>query len=612
MTTSTAEATKREVPPPRTAPPWSRQRVGLIALIVVAIAGFVAAWRYIGMGISPLFTGIGNIFRFLGQTVPPSFTAFPHTLNQALITVCMAILGTAISAVLGLIVGFLAARNTTPHPAVRWVARGIIVACRSIPDLVFAIIFVEALGVGILPGVLALGIHSVGMLGKLYAEAIEQVPTQPREAVTATGAGRLQNLATSVWPQVMPAFSSITLYRLDINLRSSVILGYVGAGGIGLLLETDVEGLNFKHAVGIVLVIFVLIMIMEYVSAFIRRSLIGEDAPAISGRPGRSGQQAQLPRWLGALVPGQRPPLRSSNGNGKGYGPAQGRASVAAQGAGPGGAKPAAPGAATGAAARRDPTRPPWTAARVHRLLFVWGAVVLVVVSLWATKINPITAVTELRQIWDTFSLYFPPDFSTDRAGLISGTLQSISVALIATMIGLVFALPIGLAASRNVASRWVYRTARAFLLIVRAIPELILAIVFVVAVGLGLMAGTFALIVGTVGFLSKLVADGIEEVNPQPREAVLSAGAAKMQETVTSVIQPAAPALVGNSMYMLDVNFRSSTVLGLVGGGGIGFILYQSVQILDYRTTGAIIISTFVVVLLIEILTNLLRKHLI
>jgi len=181
-------------------------------------------------------------------------------------------------------------------------------------------------------------------------------------------------------------------------------------------------------------------------------------------------------------------------------------------------------------------------------------------------------------------------------------------------VVGLLFALPIGLAASRNVADRWTYRIARGFLVIVRAVPELILAIVFVVAVGLGLMAGTFALIVGTVGFLSKLVADGIEEVSPLPREAVLSAGAAKLQETVTSVMLPAAPApaLVGDSMYMLDVNFRSSTVLGLVGGGGIGFILFQSTQVLAYRTTGAIIISTFVVVLLIEILTNWLRKQLI
>jgi phosphonate transport system permease protein len=179
-------------------------------------------------------------------------------------------------------------------------------------------------------------------------------------------------------------------------------------------------------------------------------------------------------------------------------------------------------------------------------------------------------------------------------------------------VVGLVFALPIGLAASRNVAGKWLYRVTRGFLVIVRAVPELILAIVFVVAVGLGLVAGTFALIVGTVGFLSKLVADGIEEVNPVPREAVLSAGAAKLQETVTSVILPAAPTLVGDSMYMLDVNFRSSSILGLVGGGGIGFILFQSIQVLAYRTTGAIIISTFAVVLVIEVLTNWLRKQVI
>jgi phosphonate transport system permease protein len=164
------------------------------------------------------------------------------------------------------------------------------------------------------------------------------------------------------------------------------------------------------------------------------------------------------------------------------------------------------------------------------------------------------------------------------------------------------------------VAGRWTYRIARGFLVIVRAVPEPILAIVFVfvVAVGLGLLTGTFALIVGTVGFLPKLVADGIEEVSPLPREAVLSAGAAKLRETVTSVMLSAAPALVGDSMYMLDVNFHSSTVLGLVGGGGIGFILFRSTQVLAYRTTGAIIISTFVVVLLIEILTNWLRKQLI
>jgi phosphonate transport system permease protein len=598
MATPTAERTRNQAPP-RTAPPWTRQRVMLIALGVAAIAGLVASWRYIGMGVLPLFTGIGNIFRFLGTTVPPSFSGFTHSLNEALITVCMAIAGTAMSAVLGVIVGFLAARNTTPHPAVRWLARGLIVLCRSIPDLVFAIIFVEALGVGVLPGVLALGFHSIGMLGKLYAEAIEQVPQQPREAVTATGAGRLQNLATSVWPQVMPSFSSTTLYRLDINLRSSVILGYVGAGGIGFLLNQDMGVLLFKNALGIVIIIFVLIVLMEYVSALIRHSLIGEDAPAISGRGSLQSSTPRLSRWLPGL-PGPRPAVGFA---GAAADPSAQRTKARVQ---------RNLSAAGAVAQRRDPTRPPWTKSRIQQNLFAAGAVLLVVVSLWVTKVNPITAVLDVRQIWDTFVLYFPPDFSTDQAGLISGTLQSISVATVATIVGLLFALPIGLAASRNVASPWVYRITRGFLVIVRAVPELILAIVFVVAVGLGLVAGTFALIVGTVGFLSKLVADGIEEVNPQPREAVLSAGAAKMQETVTSVILPAAPALVGNSMYMLDVNFRSSTVLGLVGGGGIGFILYQSIQVLAYRTTGAIIISTFAVVLILEVITNWIRKQVI
>ena len=545
-----ARMTISRTPFGRTLPPWTRQRAGMVALAVAAVAGVVAGWHEIGFGVLPLFTGIGNIFRFLGQTLPPDFTGFPHTVNLALITVCMAVIGTVLAAVLAVPVGFMAARNTTVHPAARWVARSVIVVCRSVPDLVFAIVFVEAIGIGVLPGVLALGLHSVGMLGKLYAEAIEQVPPQPREAVTATGASRMQNLATSVLPQIMPSFSSITVYRLDINLRSSVVLGYVGAGGIGFLLNQHMGALQFRAALGIVLVIFVLIVIMEVVSAAIRRSLIGSDTPAAS--------------------------------------------------------------AVTAIAFDRQRVRPPWTRARIEGFSFTGGALVLIAVSFWAAKVNPVQAITSARQIWHTVTLYFPPDFSTDRGSLVSGTLQSLSVALVATAIGFLLAVPIGLLAARNVSDRWVYRCARAFLVVVRAVPELILAIVFVVAVGLGLVAGTFALIVGTVGFMSKLIADGVEEVSPMPREAVLSTGATRLQETVTAVVLPSAPALAGNGLYMLDVNFRSSTILGLVGGGGIGFLLSQSVQVLAYRTTGAIIISTFAVVLVIEVVTSWVRKHLI
>ncbi|MBO0692068.1 MAG: phosphonate ABC transporter, permease protein PhnE [Acidimicrobiaceae bacterium] len=555
-------------------PPWTRARVVLIGSMVLGAFLLVLAWREIGMGVFPLFGGLGKIFSFIGRTLPPQYTgyaSFGHTVSVSLQTVSMAVLGTVIAAALSVPVGFCAARNTTPHPAVRWLARGVITACRAVPDLVFAIVFVEALGIGVLPGVLALGVHSVGMLGKLFAEGIEQIEPRPREAVASTGAGPLQNLTTSVVPQVLPSFCSTSLYRLDINLRSSVVLGYVGAGGIGFALNAAMGALLFRQAVAIVLVIFVLIVVMEVVAALVRRSLIGLESPVSrTARPRRNVGDRIVNRIIGPPARGERIGFD------------------------------------------RERVRPPWTKERALRYGFLAGALVAVGLSLWDTSINPVTFVTSLGRIFHTIGHYFPPDFSTARSGLIHGTLQSASVALVATTIGVAFAIPIGLLAARNVSDRWVYRGARLFLLVLRSVPELILAIVFVVAVGLGLVAGTFALIVGTVGFLSKLIADGIEEVPPLPREAVLSVGATRSQETATSVVAPSAPALVANSFYMLDVNFRSSTILGIVGGGGIGYLLQQSVQILAYRTTGAIILSTFVVVIIIEVITSAIRKHLI
>jgi len=556
----------------RTRPPWSRQRAAFLALMALVCGAFAASWLGIHMGFFSLFTGIGNIVHFVGQNLPPQFVDFPRIANEALITLCIAVLGTAFSMVLAVPVGFAAASNTTPHRAVRWVARSVIVACRAVPDLVFAIIFVEALGVGVLPGVLALAFHSIGMLGKVFADNIEQVPPRQTEAVKSTGASRWQVMMTGIVPEVLPTFSSVALYRLDINLRSSVILGYVGAGGIGFLLNEYMGELQFRAAMGIVIVMFVLVVSMEVVAAVVRRSLIG-----LENQP------------VGAAVSARaRGARRSSSASGR-LGP-------------------------WGGAASFDPRtlRPPWTRTRVQRFCFVAGALAVIVASFVVTKTTPWQAFESLGKIWHTVTLYFPPNFETEGTSLLTGALQSLAVAVIATLGGYFFALPIGLLAARNVSRPWEARTARLLLVVIRAVPELVIAIVFIVAVGLGLVAGALALTVGTVGFLAKLVADNIEEVSPAPREAVVSAGATKPQEIATSVLTPALPMLVGNGLYMLDINFRSVTILGIVGGGGIGYILWQSVNILAYKTTGAIIILTFVVVVVIEGLTNWVRKYLI
>ncbi|MBX9921522.1 MAG: ABC transporter permease subunit, partial [Mycolicibacterium frederiksbergense] len=153
---------------------------------------------------------------------------------------------------------------------------------------------------------------------------------------------------------------------------------------------------------------------------------------------------------------------------------------------------------------------------------------------------------------------------------------------------------------------------ARGWILAVRAVPELILAVVFVAALGLGPIAGTCALAIGSVGFLAKLVADAVEEIDPGPMEAVRSVGGGWWKTLFSAVIPQSMPALVGSSLYLFDVNIRTSTVLGIVGAGGVGFLLFESIRTLNFDVAGAIVIIIFVIVYSIERLSGWIRSRLV
>jgi phosphonate transport system permease protein len=144
-----------------------------------------------------------------------------------------------------------------------------------------------------------------------------------------------------------------------------------------------------------------------------------------------------------------------------------------------------------------------------------------------------------------------------------------------------------------------------------RGIPELILAVIFVAAVGLGPVGGTMALALGSLGLMAKLMADNLEEVDPGPREAVVAAGATRGQETAASLVPQAMPSFVGSFLYLLDVNIRSATILGIVGGGGIGFLLFNALRTLNFATASAIVITIFAVVYAIEQLSGWVRAQL-
>ncbi|MEZ5740114.1 MAG: phosphonate ABC transporter, permease protein PhnE [Burkholderiaceae bacterium] len=190
-------------------------------------------------------------------------------------TLNIATLGTLLGLLFAVPVAFLAARNTTPSKVfVRPVAMFIIVASRSINSLIWALLLVAIIGPGLLAGIIAIGLRSIGFVAKLLYEAIEEIDTAQVEAVTATGAGRLQVIDFAMLPQLMPAFFGIAVFRWDINIRESTILGLVGAGGIGLQLQASLNVLAWPQVTIIFLLIFATVIFSEWVSAKVRHAII--------------------------------------------------------------------------------------------------------------------------------------------------------------------------------------------------------------------------------------------------------------------------------------------------------------------------------------------------
>ncbi|HXZ02432.1 MAG TPA: phosphonate ABC transporter, permease protein PhnE [Stellaceae bacterium] len=244
--------------------------------IVAALAGLlIVIQSLIVVQARPqdLVTGIHGMADILRRAMPPDFTQLDKELWPALETVDIAIFGTLAGVMMALPLAVLAAANVTPSRPLYYAARGIIGFTRAVPDLVWALFFVTAVGLGPFPGGLALAVHSIGMLGRLFAETIEHMDMAPIDALALTGARRLQIFTHGVVPSVLPALLGIGLYRLDENIRASLVLGFVGAGGIGFQLLTAMNLFQYREVSLLLIVIFVIVLIAERLSAMLREKL---------------------------------------------------------------------------------------------------------------------------------------------------------------------------------------------------------------------------------------------------------------------------------------------------------------------------------------------------
>jgi phosphonate transport system permease protein len=208
------------------------------------------------------------------RMLPPDLSYAPALVGPTLETLAIALWGTTLGACIALPLGIGAARNMTPHRALYAVARLTLNMQRGISELVWALLFVAAVGLGAFPGVVALAVHSAGQLGKFYAEAIENVDPGPIEALLATGANRVQTFAYAVWPQILPEVISYTLYRWEVDVRSAFVLGLVGAGGLGFELQMALRLFRYQEALAILVVIVAVVTAIDWLSSRIRARVI--------------------------------------------------------------------------------------------------------------------------------------------------------------------------------------------------------------------------------------------------------------------------------------------------------------------------------------------------
>ena len=282
----------------------------------IGVALLLLIWSFAGAKIRPaeLVQGIPQIFLTLGRMLPPDFSkitdarnyylpsglspselllplplgdeaararrrwwdnTFPQTVVGATLeTVQMALAGTFVALLAAFPLGFLAARNTTPHPAVYFSVRSILNLVRTIPDLALGLLFVAAVGLGAFAGTLALAIHTATVLGKLLSESVENIDEGVVEAIRATGAGYGQILSFAVLPQILPDLISFTLYRFETNIRAASVLGLIGAGGIGYLMNTSFRTFQYQEAAAIVLVLIALVMLVDHLSSRLRNLVV--------------------------------------------------------------------------------------------------------------------------------------------------------------------------------------------------------------------------------------------------------------------------------------------------------------------------------------------------
>jgi len=549
---------------------WTPRRgVALVAVVFV----LVICWQIDGVRLGTIFqrSTSSALWTLLRGLFPPDLSfGFLRIVCRALLsTLATAIAGTFLSVLIAIPLAALStpilwrrgnlvsADEGNLASTLRAAASRAVLAflgfLRAIPDLVWGLLFVTAVGLGSLAGTLALAVSYTGVLGRVYADAFADVDPRPLEALQAIGATRGQIFLRGIWPQARPTVTAYTLYSFECCVRAASVLGFVGAGGIGYEISLSMRLFEYGQAMTLILAFVLLLASTDVVSRRLRQSL----------QP-NAGQAENTWFPQGNLTSSQgrfRSVLR----------PARYVVVVAVL---------------IGSFYFAGFTREPFEGARIlgNMLRFCRGM--------------------------------FPPDFGKDFVlGLGSLVLQTLAISILGTLIGIIIGGFLAIPATsslvlpqpdspgaRSVSDRglrWsIFLATRLLLNVLRSIPDLVWVLICIVVIGIGPFAGTVAIGLHTAGVLGKLYAETLEEVPRKPMEALRALGAGPFQLLWWGLWPQAKRMLASYTIVRWETNLRVSAILGLVGGGGLGQAIYNNVQLGFYSRLGTLLLVIYALVM--------------
>ncbi|MDU5425824.1 MAG: phosphonate ABC transporter, permease protein PhnE, partial [Clostridiales bacterium] len=477
----------------------------------------------------------------------------PIQLPLVLETLQMALASTLIAVIFAIPCAFLIANNVGAAFPIRFVLRTIAAFLRTMPDLVWAVIFVMAFGIGPFSGFLAMLLHSTGSLTKLFYDAVESTQNRTMSGLIACGASSFQQVRFALWSQVKPVIVSLSLMCLEINFRSSAILGLVGAGGIGQELMTNIKLDRYDQVSMTLLLIVIVVSILDSLSGFLRKKVL-------HGHPI-------------LLKAGQRKPSRD--------------------------------------ALRRFTWRP-----LIHVGLWV-SIVILYYFWFFSrygisgeqlnTGIRQIGFYLQRMFIWQNIAqwplYYYLKQIFITLAIVFTGTFSATVIALPLSFLAARNTMQGGLAATTAILMRRLFD-------LLRGIDMTIWGLIFVRAIGLGPLAGVLAIIMQDTGLLGRLFTESHEAVERSPVKGLTAVGASALQKHRFGIFTQSFPTFLALSLYQIESNTRSAAVLGFVGAGGVGLIYAENMRLWNWDVVMFITLMMVTVVMIIDTLSAWLRRR--